>query len=916
MQKSLSFSKGLTNVPSDLLSDDSELVESDGIIFRNGELHPIQKPLAIGNIDGKIVYVHRGNGFTNIIVLTDDDTLTAYSYKDGQLAWLDNLAIPVEFMSASSVGNTLVVSTSKGIYYARFVGGRYEALGSDLPRPELTVWLNGSGVETDSTYKPPTITDYVKTTECKAYYDANRRLCQIEEISLAPSGSVGKLAVTIPGTSAPVESRTQTYIGYAAIADKETDFNDAVQGIVAHSMALAKKKKRFAFPFFIRCALRLYDGSYARISAPVLCLPSIRNNGVLYPRDFVVSHTSAIHGKANFYFASNLHSSELHFKVSISGREKWSDIVKDFVMFASDEVLPFSLDDGWRFCQPSEMMGITAWDAVTNSKFDDYRWTFSIVGAGLGGTAITDGPLASAIVAKKLKTDELITKELEKCAVFYKLFEVAVDSKYTDGSEHNATDIISDSVVETLAEQEQLGVDDYYGWATKSAQGMFAYNGRLNLTGVSRFPFAGFRQFVATQPNPDEPGPDDDPATQTFSYDYYVNISSSTMNAWVKSEIKDALPTTLISWLYYPDPNAKKLIFFQKGTDQGFDVDLQQHPRLNGAYPILSLPTGNEPAFTAMQRPTVDNGAHEDLSSQVFTSVVNNPFVFEASGDNTVGTGRIIGVAANTEPVSQGQFGQYPLIVFTDEGIYGMSVSNEGLYSASHPLAREVCNNPDSITPTGNLVFFTSERGLMAVSGGTVTCVSGQLGGRVPRKFGTVEDSFSAFLRNSLIAYDYRDSLLHIFSKGQSYEYIYSLSDHTFAMNVTAHPALAVANVYPDYLVQDTSGELNSYLQRPNINVDTRKFSGTFTTRPLKLGLSLQLKTLRQIVHFVDTDGGKLSLRIYGSNDCRHWEELHSLHGKPWKYFTFSYTFNGFSAADSFSGAVVDFTPRLTDKLR
>lgn len=36
-RQTLSFSKGMTNVPSDLLSDDSELLESDGFIFKDGE---------------------------------------------------------------------------------------------------------------------------------------------------------------------------------------------------------------------------------------------------------------------------------------------------------------------------------------------------------------------------------------------------------------------------------------------------------------------------------------------------------------------------------------------------------------------------------------------------------------------------------------------------------------------------------------------------------------------------------------------------------------------------------------------------------------------------------------------------------------------------------------------------------------
>ena len=66
-RKTLSFGKGMTNVPSDLLSGDDELVESDGFIYRDGEMKPIQKPIKIGNIPYKIMYVHKGADYENLI---------------------------------------------------------------------------------------------------------------------------------------------------------------------------------------------------------------------------------------------------------------------------------------------------------------------------------------------------------------------------------------------------------------------------------------------------------------------------------------------------------------------------------------------------------------------------------------------------------------------------------------------------------------------------------------------------------------------------------------------------------------------------------------------------------------------------------------------------------------------------------
>ena len=459
-------------------------------------------------------------------------------------------------------------------------------------------------------------------------------------------------------------------------------------------------------------------------------------------------------------------------------------------------------------------------------------------------------------------------------------------------------------MLSNLETQEQLQKDDYYGWAHYVSDKMFAYNGRLNSFGAKRKPFDGFNHFTAL---------DGEPRNE---YKYYVKIEANSMSTWVESEAGIGRTCALTGWFYYPDPNASEVIIYDPQHQRGIRFELQQHPRLNGAYHFGKLE--NDVSWdTSISIPSTDNGAQEDLNSQIFTSVVNNPFVFEASGDNTVGTGRILGIAANTEAVSQGQFGQYPLIVFTDEGIYGMSVNSEGLYSASHPISREVCNEGSPFVPTDRLVYFTAKRGLMASSGGQVACMSEQLRGRTPRNFISVGDGkFLEFLANCLIAYDYRDSLLRIFSQDKDYQYIYNMVDKTFSIANSGMTVKAVVNDYPDNLIQDINGNVYSLMAKPDINDDTDSYRGSFTTRPLKLGGSMNLKSLRAVKHLFDSDNGKISMEIYGSNDCKHWNKLISLGGKPWKYFTFKYALTNFKATDSFAGSIVEVQNRREDKIR
>lgn len=441
---------------------------------------------------------------------------------------------------------------------------------------------------------------------------------------------------------------------------------------------------------------------------------------------------------------------------------------------------------------------------------------------------------------------------------------------------------------------------------------IFPYNMRINLFDVIRKPFDGFNVFRAnTIKN----------STQPKWIRYNVHIVSLGMDSWVCSDrLKTSSDTVYNDWYYYPDPNATEMII-ECGTDENhgqaipcYRVSLQEHPRLNGAYSFAQLPPS---LIESSTKPEMTFGGVEKIDSQIFTSAVNNPFVFEASGDNTVGTGRIIDIAANTEAVSQGQFGQYPLLVFTSEGIYGLSVNSEGLYSASYPISREVCNDDSPIVPTDKLIFFASKKGLMATSGGAVACMSEQMRGRIVRNFSQfMGESFLKFLEGCVIAYDYRDSLLGIFKPGQTHHYVYNMIDKTFAMVNDGIDVQAAVNNYPDNLIQDKDGNIYSLTGKPDINDDENAYSGSFVTRPLKLGGSLSLKSLRAIKNLVDSDNGKVKLEIWGSNDCKHWQKLSSIYGKPWKYFTFKYNIADFKATDSFAGSIVEIQTRREDKMR
>ena len=78
-------------------------------------------------------------------------------------------------------------------------------------------------------------------------------------------------------------------------------------------------------------------------------------------------------------------------------------------------------------------------------------------------------------------------------------------------------------------------------------------------------------------------------------------------------------------------------------------------------------------------------------------SEAENPLVFPAKNSVQVGSAIIRALAANTRPISEGQFGEAPLYAFTDEGVWVLMLGEEGTYQTRQPASRDICSNPKGI---------------------------------------------------------------------------------------------------------------------------------------------------------------------------------------------------------------------------
>ena len=122
----------------------------------------------------------------------------------------------------------------------------------------------------------------------------------------------------------------------------------------------------------------------------------------------------------------------------------------------------------------------------------------------------------------------------------------------------------------------------------------------------------------------------------------------------------------------------------------------------------------------------VCDGIVKSRDNHLRISAANNPFVWPLANSYTIGTedNEIIAVNAAALEMSDAKFGEFPLYVFTKEGIFAMqSGSGEVLYSAIVPLNYDRIINPNTLAVNYNVLYITS-RGVHALFSNESTLLS------------------------------------------------------------------------------------------------------------------------------------------------------------------------------------------------
>ena len=870
----LTYRKGITHSPSDMLCEDGDLEECVNLEVKGQELVPMEMPVKLGfslESGESLILVHNTKIDDKNYVTIKNGVLRIFKVIGTSKSYYDFTLDCGDVKSIQYIGNSIVVYTEDSPHYILYSNGGYKYLGSKLPEVNLSFDLSGDFVVSD---KFELVTPDAETLEDEDFQ---------KSVSLSLLAEVNK------------------FVEEESIA-----------------------KGKFMFPFFVRYALRMFDGSYTGHSAPILMLPSTN----IAP--FVVSNTemegsnAIINKKLEAQAGAFVAQLEASINSVNGDFEEWKDVISSVDVFVSRQIYTYDQNGenfytGWteQAGESSQFVGTyngasTIWDGYTQMK-------------NKATVDISDNYLHRWHIPRR--TSEDINGEITSTSLFYKYSSVSVD-EVLDG------DSVSLSGTLSALEVGEALTDDYMTHDIFVPESSFVYNGRLNISSIRRMLFDGFPVDSMTNmvKQATEDGFDYDLLFGRYRVYTYIKSPNGGDDIIVKSETSKN-GSLFGTFVFYPDSDAYKMVIEDVSNSRHATLQLTEHPLLNGAFAFV----GFQPlSFVSGSAGISTTDNVETQLNKLYVSNVNNLYHFPLEGIYTVGSDRIIGISAVTRPISQGQFGEFPLIAFCSDGNYAMRVDEQGYYSAISPVQEDVVLSNDKITPMENSVIIITQKGIMLTAGGEMQKIASQMDGgvfnvstldsigtSVSGLSGLVANSsdttgFLSYVYGSRMAFDYASNRLFVYNPNKSYSYVYNFGNDTLTKMTLPDGAKIITSVidYPDTIIQDSSGNLYSLYTKEDVSIKSQRQYGVAVSRPLKMGAALSLKSVKQVMNLASYAGDSfVKYKLYGSNDNVEYYRISSRFGKPYKYYRVAiYTY--ILPKEAVSGTALIVEPRREYKLR
>lgn len=909
--------RGISRTPSDRMTQDGGCAESLNVHLDDNEITPTLRPEVINSMtddDGyeyfppatwqvawECVYIHKTPYFTRAIIKYVESGEMHFGVWNGEDCDVFlSISTSETFVRCISLGNTLGIVTDQSVHWNLMSNGEYTSIGTDIPFPAFT--LTNYEVASSSTSGEEIIRD----------------------IQLSEAWS------NVVESSSTMPSSLHEYV----LNSLWTKIDEAV--------ATNRRQGVYNYQQFAILAIKLFDETRI-ISTPVFISPGFEQP---YKIDFTGVYSSGTQtwsGSATVKFKT-AYKLFLQLNQSYQFFEDWKGVVDSVEVYVSP-LVGLNIDRN-------------------QSSFTD------IVASGTNLTAnINLGDPSYSYLEQYLNASN-----------FYRVFTMEVNDDNIDQLQtgmvlDTKNYMLTDDLVTKGYHLNSLSDNKHYGVIYTQS---LLYNNKIVASGISEKIAMNLSIPIATHTY--KPSILDSVMPE-FVFDYssggfiqyrmtfhLKDSSGSDFSIKVKQEqsdfflfgprvldTPDGVLTNAYSFIICPDSRAysvdiqARTVKFVPGEDPvetitSATLPMTEHPYLDcsywygGADKDLLNYVDETDSYSAGAETHIDS-----VPNKIYVSEMDNPFIFPLASRLSM-TSRVIGCAIATQALSTGQFGQFPVYAFTEDGIWAIEAGSDGTFLSTKPLSRDVCTNERSITTIDNAVVFVTSKTVMMISGSQVVDLSPDMHGKhftidsTSREYALInggqwsgllaavtdDTPFMDFMSDAMVAYDYKGDRLVFFNANEQYQYVYMLKTQTWhKMYVDGQGTIAplhILNNYPDtYVNVRTSGSVTrNYIWNlsPILNVSsTEDLKGIIVTRPFDLEETDIRKTIKKIKSRGQFNRGDIKYILLGSMDGIHWGVLPSLRGGSYKLFRLI-ILSSLTPVERLSWVDIEYETRLTNRLR
>lgn len=254
----------------------------------------------------------------------------------------------------------------------------------------------------------------------------------------------------------------------------------------------------------------------------------------------------------------------------------------------------------------------------------------------------------------------------------------------------------------------------------------------------------------------------------------------------------------LQKYFAFPDSRAYKVEISHRKDNVNYLATLNLEP--SQAYNVSYYINHTGKVKAERSSKVVSENISYEVSNNIIVSDISNPYYFPPKHSYRI-DGNIINMAVTSEQISSSQIGQYPLYVFTTQGIYAMQLGEgEVLYSNLIPISAEVAVPGSSVLQTRYGIVFVTKTGLKIISGREVLDISEPVRGEVNKniqeeksykfyikheKLCDVDkyisrNDFVDYIKEAVMGYDLTENEIIVSNPNYLYSYVYNLDSKTW----------------------------------------------------------------------------------------------------------------------------------------